>query len=350
MHLAAIAEKYGLDQSGDVNEILLTALAAEKAGISLELVAKHTADSESSELFDLERNLHKTVIGQAQAVTQAASLVKKSLGLEPGIPPRTRPLSMLFTGPSGVGKATLALELGRIISAGKEETAIFDLASTGGDKLLDLAGPIRRTLQANPFKTILFQHAECGDSSFYEILSVLLSDRRMPTDSGSTIDIGNAVFILSTGHFSNTEPPSPGSVEKLDKKSLEKIKAFFPLALLEQIDGVILFRHLDEASCTRLLLSWIDMLRLKVRAAGSELHVGRDVERFLLTKGESGRHGAKKLRILFDEMFGQTLNGLLLKGEIARHKDWRALMADNHISFVPKIYESQKNEEEQAPQ
>jgi len=346
--LAAIAEKYGLDQSGEVSETLVTALASAKSGISMELVAKHTSGSSPSELFNLESTLEKSIIGQPEAVASATALVKRALGLEPGAPARNKPLAMLFLGPSGVGKTTLALELGRIISAGKEETEIIDLAATGGDRLLDTDGPLRRKLQANPFRTILFKHAECGDPFFYEALAAFLSDRKMSAPDGTVVDIGNAVFILSSSHFSKTAPAKGGNQQKLDKKLHEQIRTFFPLALLEQLDGMPVFRHLDESSCTRLMLAWIDELRVKVREAGSELHVGREVERFLLTQSDTAASGAKKLRMVFDELFASTLDGLLRKGEIARHSDWRVLMADKHVSFVPKTYESHKNEEEPA--
>ena len=346
--LSAIAEKYGLDQAGEVSEALVTEAASVKSGISAELLAKHTSGSAPSELFDLDATLEKTIIGQPEAVATATALVKRTLGLEPGVPARKKPLAMLFLGPSGVGKTTLALELGRIISAGKDETEIIDLSSTGGDRLLDMEGPLRRKLQANPFKTVLFRHAECGDPYFYEALAAFLSDRKMSVSDGSSVDIGNAVFILSSSHFSKPPQGKPAGGQKQDKKLHEQIRAFFPLALLEQLDGMPLFRQLDESSCTRLMLSWIDSLRLKVREAGSELHVGREVERFLLSRSDTASNGAKKLRMVFDELFASTLEELLRKGEIARHSDWRVLMADNHISFVPKTYESHKNEEQQV--
>lgn len=270
-----------------VTPTLIQEIIAEKTHVPTSSFTQAEADK----LLNLETEIAKHVIGQAEAVVAVAEGLRRARS---GLTSGQRPIaSFLFVGPTGVGKTELARTLSKVYFGDARYLLRLDMSEYQGTdgmrKLLGAADtkastPFITHLKTYPFCLFLLDELEKASDDVLNLFLQVLEDGRITTAAGQTLDLTHAMVIAT----SNAGTPEIQSGLKAGQ-SLDTIKAqllenilvkYYRPEFLNRFDAIILFKPLEPEEVeqiTRLQLSALaaQLLEKKVKLGFSEALVSK---------------------------------------------------------------------------
>ena len=307
-------------------------------------------EAETQKLLNLESNLHKRIIGQDEAVAAVARAIRRNRA---GLKSTKRPPSVIFVGPTGVGKTELAKSLAYEMFGNENSIIRLDMSeymeSHSSSKLIgsppgyvgyDDAGQLTEKVKRNPYSIILFDEIEKAHADIFNILLQVLDDGRLTDAQGNTISFENTIIIMTSNAGSNTNTNSIGfggsSVSK--NKILESLKETFRPEFLNRIDEIVLFEQLTPEQ----LLQITDLMLYDTQKALANKDISMEVnveaKKWLLNKGTDIKYGARPLRRAIQRYVEDELSDMILKSEL---KNGQTVLveienSDNKLKFTVK--------------
>ena len=286
-------------------------------------------EAETQKLLNLEKNLHKHVISQDEAVTAVAKAIRRNRA---GLQSTKRPPSFIFVGPTGVGKTELAKALAYEMFGSEDSIIRIDMSeymeSHSTSKLIgsppgyvgyDDAGQLTEKVKRRPYSIILLDEIEKAHSDVFNILLQVLDDGKLTDAQGNTVNFENTIIIMTSNAGSNLNNNSIGfaSQSTIDSsKMLGALKELFRPEFLNRVDETIVFKPLTESE----LLQIVDLLLEKTQEALSnkEIHLDLSLEakKFIVSKGTDLKYGARPLRRAIQKLVEDEIAEMILKGEI----------------------------------
>src|SRR6195256_1232418 len=164
-------------------------------------------EEETSRLLRMEDELHKRVIGQAQAVKAVSQAIRRTRA---GLKDPKRPGgSFVFAGPSGVGKTELAKTLAEFLFGDEDALIQIDMGefhdrytasrlfgAPPGYVGYEEGGQLTEKVRRKPFSVVLFDEIEKAHQEIYNTLLQVLEDGRLTDGQGRTVDFKNTVIIF----------------------------------------------------------------------------------------------------------------------------------------------------------
>ncbi|MEL6186880.1 MAG: AAA family ATPase, partial [Myxococcota bacterium] len=264
-------------------------------------------ESEVQKLAQLETELHARVIGQDEAVSTVARAVRRARA---GLKDPRRPIgSFLFLGPTGVGKTELAKALAETLFADETKVIRVDMSeymekhavarligSPPGYVGHDEGGFLTEAVRRNPYSVVLFDEVEKAHSDVFNVLLQVLDDGRLTDGKGRTVDMSNAIVILTSnlgseviqGHVSEPEVMR-GQLEAI-------LKASFRPEFLNRLDDVIVFEALRREQVKRIVPIQLEAVRARLGARGLALNVTESALDWLAERGYDEEYGARPLK------------------------------------------------------
>ena len=166
-------------------------------------------ESERSKTLHLPEELHRSVVGQDEAVTKVSEAIMRS---KAGIKDPTKPIgSFLFLGPTGVGKTELAKALARALFDDEKNMVRIDMSEYmekySVSRLIGAApgyvgyeegGQLTEAVRRKPYSVVLFDEVEKAHPDVFNILLQVLDDGRITDSQGRTVDFKNTIIILTS--------------------------------------------------------------------------------------------------------------------------------------------------------
>ena len=283
-------------------------------------IPKQTVEKEETgALATLESRLLARVFGQNEAVAQVVNAVKFSRAglLEDG-----KPLaSLLFVGPTGVGKTeiarSLAEELGvRLIrfdmSEYEEKHAVAKLiGAPAGYVGYEEGGLLTEEIRKSPHGVLLLDEIEKAHPDIYNVLLQVMDYATLTDNQGRKADFRNVILIM-TSNAGASRIGKPGiGFQGQDIKAdvvLEEVKRTFQPEFRNRLNRIVVFNGMDDAMAARIVEKKLGQLGEMLGRKGVELAVDEEAGRLVRQKGISTEFGAREI----ERVIGSEIKPLLV--------------------------------------
>jgi ATP-dependent Clp protease ATP-binding subunit ClpA len=281
----------------------------------------------SAKIVELESNIKQKLYGQDQAVDAVLERVYINFS---GIGNESRPIaSFLFLGPTGTGKTELAKLLSQNLdmkllkydmSEYQEKHTVssligappgyvgFEDGNVGGGKLIS-------DVSKNPFSILLFDEIEKAHPDVINIMLQMLDEAKITSANGKTVNLKNCIIIMTSNLGArDNENNNIGFGQALEKTGSEDkaMKDFFKPELRNRIDQICKFNKLDTLAIKKVVLKFVDQLKVSLDAKNIRLTLAEEVIDLLADKGYDPKMGARPLARKIDELIRIPLSKRIL--------------------------------------
>ena len=293
---------------------------AQRTGIP---VGRLTAN-ERERLLKLEEILSQKVVGQQQAVDQVAQAIRRGLS---GIRDGTRPIaSLMFTGPTGVGKTEMCRVLAQELYGSKEAMIRLDMSefmekqsvarligAPPGYVGYQEGGKLTEAVRRRPYCLLLFDELEKAHPDVANILLQIMEEGVLTDSAGQRVSFQNAIVVMTSNVGSEVRGDGlgfrPGG--RTGEVDAAIRKAFTP-EFLGRLDKIVHFAPLCVTAIEQIAEKYLGQLKQRAEAMGMQLQLPEELPGWMgaasLEKG-----GARQVRKLIQEQVEGPLSVFLLQ-------------------------------------
>lgn len=293
--------------------------------------------SEMKRLVNLEKELHKRVIGQSEAVSAVANAIRRSRS---GISDDRRPMgSFMFLGPTGVGKTELAKALAQTVFGDESSMIRIDMSeymekfntsrlvgAPPGYVGYEEGGQLTEQVRNKPYAVVLFDEAEKAHPDVFNLLLQILDDGFITDGKGRKVDFRNTIIIMTsnlgatalrdekTVGFGTTNQSANYAAMK--SRILEELKKQYRPEFLNRIDESIVFHPLAEKELSDIVKIMVKPLVDRLANRQITLKLSASAYQLIAKHGFDPEYGARPIRKALEKDLENQLSDKLLLGEI----------------------------------
>ncbi|MEN8882325.1 MAG: ATP-dependent chaperone ClpB [Polaribacter sp.] len=307
-----------------------------------EVVAKWTGipvtkmiQSERDKLLILEKQLHKRVVGQEEAIVAVSDAVRRSRA---GLQNANKPIgSFLFLGTTGVGKTELAKALAEYLFDDENAMTRIDMSeyqekhsvsrlvgAPPGYVGYDEGGQLTEAVRRRPYSVVLLDEIEKAHPDTFNILLQVLDEGRLTDNKGRVADFKNTIIIMTSNmgsHIIQEKFNDP----KADIEVVTEVAKIEVLGLLKQsvrpeflnrIDDVIMFTPLHKNDIIEIVKLQIEQLKKMIAKQEITLDATDEAINYLAKKGYQPEFGARPVKRVIQKEVLNQLSKEILAGKI----------------------------------
>ncbi len=280
-------------------------------------------EGERAKLLRMEKELHRRVVGQDEAVSAVSNAVRRSRA---GLQDPNRPIgTFLFLGPTGVGKTELARALAAFLFDTEEAMVRIDMSeyqekhtvsrlvgAPPGYIGYEEGGQLTEAVRRRPYSVLLLDEIEKAHAEVFNILLQLLDEGRMTDGHGRTVDFTNTIVIM-TSNVGSRWIKEKGPEEARSQVMLELDQTFRP-EFLNRIDEVILFSSLTREDLKSIVEIQVQNLRRLLSEQQMDIELAESAKQFLADEGYDPVFGARPLKRAIQRQLQDPLSLAVLEG------------------------------------
>ncbi len=305
----------------------LVELVSQKTKIPLGQVE----ETDKEKLLNMEKLIHKRMIGQKEAVEQVSRALRRSR-IDPK--KRQRPIAnFLFFGPTGVGKTELAKTLAEVFFGSEKKMIRLDMSEyqekRGLRRLIglrseegNLRGFLTEAVKRQPYSLLLLDEIEKAHPDILNLFLQVMDDGRLTDAGGETINFTNIILIATSNaaaRFIQGAIKEGKSYEEIYKQAKEKaLSWYFRPEFLNRFDSVILFKSLSMEDMISISRLFVQEVRGKIKERGINLEAEEGAIKQLAQAGYDPLYGARPLKRLVQERVENEIARLILEDKIKR--------------------------------
>lgn len=300
---------------------------------SIANIPKQTVETgERQKLQKLEKELKSRVFGQEEAVSQLSNAIKLS---KAGLNEENKPISsLLFVGPTGVGKTELAKTTAEVLGIklkrfdmseyAEKHTVAKLIGSPAGYVGYEEGGLLTEAVRKHPHCVLLLDEIEKAHSDIYNVLLQVMDYATLTDNQGRKADFRNVILIMTSNagaHKANRAAIGFGGRELNEDAITDEVKEVFRPEFRNRLDRIIVFKPLTEAMAEQIVIKQFAVLADKAAESKVMLKLEKPALAYLKKKGVSREYGAREIsRIINQEikplLVDQMLFGKLKKGGV----------------------------------
>ena len=269
---------------------------------------------ETEGLATLEDRLKGRVFGQDEAVSQVVNAIKFSRA---GLLEEGKPLaSLLFVGPTGVGKTEIAKSLAEELGVklirfdmseyGEKHAVAKLIGSPAGYVGYEEGGLLTEEIRRHPYAVLLLDEIEKAHPDIYNVLLQVMDYATLTDNQGRKAEFGNVVLIMtSNAGASRVGKKGIGFERKGQDNSviLEEVRHTFQPEFRNRLNRTVVFRSMDDEMAIRVVKKKIGELKAMLAKKRIRLHVNEEALQLIKKKGISPEFGAREVeRIIRNEL------------------------------------------------
>ena len=284
-------------------------------GIPLTKIEK----SESQKLLSLEKELHKRVVSQEEAIRAISQAIRRArAGLKD---PRKPTGSFMFLGPTGVGKTELAKALAEYLFGDENSLIRIDMSeymerfavsrlvgAPPGYVGYEEGGTLTEKIRRRPFSVVLLDEIEKAHPDVFNILLQILDEGRLTDSQGHTVDFRNTIIIMTSnlgGEIINKTKHALGFVEENSEEAsyssmksivMEEVKRTFRPEFLNRLDEVIVFHPLKKKDIEKIIDILMKDVKKRIEERGMKITLNKKAREYIISKGFDPIYGARPLK------------------------------------------------------
>lgn len=288
-------------------------------------VAKLT-ESERQKTLNLDKVLHKRVIGQDEGIDKVTEAIIRSRA---GIKDETKPIgSFMFLGPTGVGKTELAKALAESLFDDESNIVRIDMSeymekfsvsrligAPPGYVGYEEGGQLTEAVRRKPYSVVLFDEIEKAHPDVFNVLLQVLDDGRITDSQGRTVDFKNTILIMTSNigseYLLNGISEEGEITEQASAMVMADLRAHFRPEFLNRLDEIIMFKPLSKTDIKGIVD--ILMANLNKRLSDKEISIvlTEEAKQYIIDHGYDPVYGARPLK-RFLQKHVETLAGRLI--------------------------------------
>ncbi|MFH1878995.1 MAG: ATP-dependent chaperone ClpB, partial [Candidatus Omnitrophota bacterium] len=284
-------------------------------------------ESELEKLVNMEDILKTRIVGQDAAVEKVSNTIRRSRS---GLGDPARPMgSLLFLGPTGVGKTYMARTLAWFLFNDPEAMVRIDMSeymekhavsrligAPPGYVGYEEGGQLTEKVRRRPYSVVLLDEIEKAHHDVFNVLLQILDDGRLTDNQGHVVDFKNTIIIMTSNIGSQYFSDRGKRAEDIAGDVTAELKKYFRPEFLNRIDDTIIFNRLNEGDILRIVELELAEIRKRLGAKNIKLRVGEKALKELASRGYDPDYGARPLKRLIQKEIQDKMALEILKGNI----------------------------------
>ena len=318
--------------SGTVDEEVVAEVVSKMTGVPLQRLEKE----EAQRLLELEKELHKKVVSQADAIKAISKSIRRARA---GLKDPKRPMgSFIFVGPSGVGKTLVAKSLAEFMFGDEDALIVLDMSeymekhnvsrlvgAPPGYVGYEEGGQLTERVRRRPYSVILLDEVEKAHPDVFNMLLQIMEEGRLTDSFGRNVDFRNTILIMTSnigadlikggGGFGFAKKTETSDFEGIKTILMKEIERFFRPEFINRLDDVIVFRPLTKEDLVTIVDYEVNKVAKRLEQQGVTLELDQKAKDFLIEKGYNPDFGARPLRRAIGTYVEDPLSEMMLQGD-----------------------------------
>ncbi len=294
-------------------------------------------EEEAEKLLHMEERLHDRIIGQDAAITALSDAIRRARA---GLKDPKRPIgSLIFLGPTGVGKTEMARALAEFLFDDEDAMVRIDMSEYGERHTVsrmigappgyigyDEAGGLTEQVRRRPYSVILFDEIEKAHPEVLNVLLQVMEDGRLTDGHGRTVDFRNTVVIMTSNLGTGQEnrerfglgaerSNSDEERQRLHRNVERALQGFFRPEFLNRVDEIIVFEPLTETELRQIVNIMLREVQQRLDEREVTLELTEVAKDELAREGYDRQYGARPLRRTIERRIENPLARRILAGE-----------------------------------
>ena len=293
-------------------------------------VAKLT-ESERNKTLNLDKELHKRVVGQDEGVEKVTEAIIRS---KAGIKDPTKPIgSFMFLGPTGVGKTELAKALAASLFDNEQNMVRIDMSeymekysvsrligAPPGYVGYEEGGQLTEAVRRKPYSVVLFDEIEKAHPDVFNVLLQVLDDGHITDSQGRTVDFKNTILIMTSNIGSQylLEGIDENGNIKTDAETMvmNDLRSHFRPEFLNRLDEIIMFKPLTKDNIGGIIELMLADANKRLEDKELSIHLTDAAKSYVIEHGYEPAYGARPLKRYLTKHVDTLAARMILSGEV----------------------------------